>query len=125
MANAEAALVQRVNGTVCPFGVERYRHQEAIPHFVHETRPGSHMLWGWLPNAQPLGLQKRSAPAHPRARSRAAPAPAAGGGEGWEGLLLLRVWVSAEQAAGQALAGMRGRLHSGAGLLRPGPGCRL
>lgn len=65
LANAEAALVQRVNGTVCPFGVERYRHREAIPHFVHETRPGSHMQRAWLLNAQPLGLQKRSPPPPP------------------------------------------------------------
>lgn len=54
MANAEAASVQRLNATA-PFGVvEIYR--EAIPRFVHKTRPGSNMLWIWLPNAQPLGL---------------------------------------------------------------------
>lgn len=86
LANAEAALVQRVNGTVCPFGVERYRHREAIPHFVHETRPGSHMQRAWLLNAQPLGLQKRSPPPpHPGAKSRAAAAAAAGGGQGRPG----------------------------------------
>lgn len=39
VANAEAALVQRGNATVCPFGVERYRHQEAIPHFALSTKP--------------------------------------------------------------------------------------
>lgn len=37
MANAEAALVQRVNAVVCPFGVERYR--EAIPRFALSTKP--------------------------------------------------------------------------------------
>ena len=55
--------------------------------FVHETRPGSRMLRGWLPNARPSGLQKRS-PRPPRARSG--------------------------RRLGQQVAG--GRLHSGAGL---------
>lgn len=88
MANAEAALVHRVNATVCPFGVERDRHREAIPHFafVHKTRPGSHMLRAWLPNAQPLGLQKRSPP-----ELQGRDAPVTGGREGGEGLLLLPV----------------------------------
>lgn len=50
------------NAIVSPFGVERFRHREAIPHFVHETRPGSHMLWGWPPNAHPLDFQKQRPP---------------------------------------------------------------
>lgn len=47
MENAEAALVQGVNAIVCPFGLEKNRHREAIPRFVHETRLRSHML-NWM-----------------------------------------------------------------------------
>lgn len=58
----------------------------------------------------------------PRATSRAS--PAAGGRDGQEELMCLPIQFGAEQGAGQALVCMQGRLHSGAGLLRPRPDCR-
>lgn len=63
MENAEAALVQGVKAIVCPFGLEKNRHREAIPQFALSTKPDSEPhaeLNVWLPNAQPLGLQKWS-----------------------------------------------------------------
>ena len=39
MENAEAALVQGVNAIVCPFGLEKNRHREAIPQFDLSTKP--------------------------------------------------------------------------------------
>lgn len=41
MENAEAALVQGVNAIVCPFGLEKNRHREAIPQFALSTKPDS------------------------------------------------------------------------------------
>lgn len=69
--------------------------------FVHETRPGSHMLRVWLPSAQPLGLEKRAAQGHSRA-------------------VLLQVAGTAEKAgaspaSGQAVAGSQDALRCGAG----------
>lgn len=120
MANAEAALVQRGKcSSQSLWCRERDRHQEAIPHFVHETRPGSHMLQGWLPNEQPLGLQKQRPRSHKRGCSCYK----------WQGrrerLMFPPVPFGPEQEVGQVAASMQGRLHSGAGLLCLVLGCRL
>lgn len=103
MVNAEAALVQRVNTTVCPFGVGRETpRSHSTLCFVRKTRPGSHMLWDQLPNAQPLGLQEWSSPG---ATSRAAPAMVAEG-QGGQMMGVKQEWARLGQHVGCFTAGL-------------------
>lgn len=41
MEDAEAALIQGVDATVCPFGLEKHRHREAISQLALSTKPAT------------------------------------------------------------------------------------
>lgn len=119
MANAEAALVQRGKCSSQSLWCRERQTPRSHSTLCHETRPGSHMLQGWLPNEQPLGLQKQ------RPRSPGAAAPATSGREERERLMLPPVPFSPEQEVGQAAASITGPTSpSGAGLLCLVLGCR-
>lgn len=61
--NTEVALVQRVGATVCPFGVERYRCREAIPHTALSTKPDlAATCCGLAAKCTPFGFAEAETP---------------------------------------------------------------
>lgn len=119
MEDAEAALIQGVNATVCPFGLEKHRHREAIPQLALSTKTshGSHML-NWM-----FGFQMRSLWVCKSGTRKATSwaAPTGGHREATQGTVLpadcedFGCW----QKAGQAVASMQGWLHSWAPVHTP------
>lgn len=104
-----------VNAIVCPFGLEKYRHREAIAVcFVHKTRLSSHML-NWRFGSQMHSLWVCKSTTH-KATSWAAPTGVYR--EVYVGLCPpWWLWRLRWEKAGQAVASMQGHLHSGARLL--------
>lgn len=88
-ANAEAALVQRVNATVCPFGGDTEREADTEKPF-HPCFCSQNQTW--QPHAAGLAA-KCTAFGFEEAEPQRRGAPVAGGREGREGLLCLPVMV--------------------------------
>lgn len=121
------AFVQRVNAMVYPFGVEREKQTPRS----HSTLCFCPQNQTWQPHAAGLAAkctafgfaEVERTPLQPQHLGHSSRRWQGRPGKGYSSLWSESLSQSGA-GAGQALASMRGRLHSGAGLPGPRPGCR-